>query len=513
MLSNNKNYCTICLRNIMGLVLFIVIFPGSNTTQAQTDNYWSWNFNTPSTLLAGAVVGGSAGPSAVFYNPALIDHENVPSFSLSANIISLQFFNAENIAGEGIDADKFVFKVQPRFISYVLPNKNERLGFEAAILSPTSEEISYTGQHFDELDIIERTAGIETYSGYLKYSRKYDDTWVGFGASYRLSDNFYIGASSFLSIKVLKYQFRRRVDAYQEGDSVLVEDELEPKYIAQNSLEEEMKYWDLSFIFKAGAQYKTNNERFSVGINITFPNIPFIGQADVRKAVNRSNIYDNNSNSFTTNDIFIGFEEKIKPRIKTPFSAAIGLQYFTASRKNSISFTAEYFSNIDPYAVIESSVYFPQGSENPDNSDSTNDFMSYYTSANSVTNLAFGFKQFISPTFFFMGGFRTDFTSGVSDDIRFAGDKFKINQIHIDKYHITVGPVLTIKRFEVVTGLQYTLGRNNDMLQVVNYSDPVEYNPITRQALEGIRQNSATARINELAFFFGAIIDLTRQNK
>jgi hypothetical protein len=490
----------------------MALFLSAACVQAQSDNYWSWNFNTPSTLLAGAVVGGSAGPSAVYYNPALIDHENVPSFSLSANIISLQFFKAENIAGEGIDADKFVFKVQPRFISYVLPNKNERLGFEAAILSPTSEEINYTDQHFDELDIIQRTSGPETYSGYLKYSRKYDDTWAGFGASYRFSDNFYIGASSFLSVKVLKYQFRRRADAYQEIDSVLVNNELEPKYIAQNSLEEEMKYWDLSFIFKLGAQYKTNNERFSVGINLTFPNIPFIGQADIRKAVNRSNVYDNYSNSFTANDIFIGYEEKIKPRIKSPFSAALGLQYFTASRKNSVSFTIEYFSSIDPYPIVESSVTFPQDPGIPEYSNIGDDFMSYYTEANSVTNLAIGFKQFISPTFFFLGGFRTDFTSGVSDDIRFVGDKFKINQIHVDKYHITLGPVLTIKRFQVVTGLQYTFGRNNDMLQVVNYSDPVEYNPITRQALEGLRQNTATARVNELAFFFGAIINLTKQD-
>jgi hypothetical protein len=494
------------------LLIGLVLSFSTENLQAQSDNYWSWNFNTPSTLLAGAVVGGSAGPSAVFYNPALIDHENVPSFSLSANIISLQFFNAENIAGEGIDADKFVFKVQPRFISYVLPNENDRLGFEAAILSPTSEEINYMVQHFDELDIIQRTTGPEIYSGYLRYSRKYDDTWVGFGASYRLSDNFYIGASSFLSVKVLKYQFHRQADAYQEGDSVLVNDELEPKYIAQNSLEEEMKYWELSFIFKLGAQYKTKNDRFSVGVNLTFPNIPFIGQADVRKAVNRSNVYDNNSNSFTANDIFIGFEEKIKPRIKTPFSAALGLQYFTASRKNSVSFTVEYFSSIDPYPVVESSVEVTLDPNYATGLDNLNDFMSYYTSAISVTNLAVGIKQYISPTFFFLGGFRTDFTSGASDDIRFAGDKFKINQIHIDKYHITVGPVLSIKRFQVVTGLQYTFGRNNNMLQVVNYSDPVEYNPITRQALEGLRQNTATAKVNELAFFFGAIIDLTRQD-
>lgn len=94
--------------------LFIIIFfiGTCNVLIAQSDNYWSWNFNTPSTLLAGSVVGGSAGPSAIFYNPSLIDHEKVPSVSLSANIISLQFFNASNIAGDEINAKEFFFKIQ-----------------------------------------------------------------------------------------------------------------------------------------------------------------------------------------------------------------------------------------------------------------------------------------------------------------------------------------------------------------------------------------------------------------
>ena len=139
-----------------------------------------------------------------------------------------------------------------------------------------------------------------------------------------------------------------------------------------------------------------------------------------------------------------------------------------------------------------------------------NDILSYSTEARSVTNMALGFKQYISPSLFFLGGFRTDFTSGSSDNIRFQGDKFKINQIHINKYHITLGPVLTIKRIQVVTGIQYTFGRNQDIDQIVNFSDPVEYNSLTGQALEGIRLSNASASINELALFFGASIDLTK---
>ena len=57
-------------------------------------------------------------------------------------------------------------------------------------------------------------------------------------------------------------------------------------------------------------------------------------------------------------------------------------------------------------------------------------------------------------------------------------------------------------------GIQYPFGKNKDIEQAVNYSDPVEYIPITGQSLEGMRQNNATAKINEVALFFGVTVDL-----
>ena len=49
---------------------------------------------------------------------------------------------------------------------------------------------------------------------------------------------------------------------------------------------------------------------------------------------------------------------------------------------------------------------------------------------------------------------------------------------------------------------------NKDMEQAINYSDAVEYIPITGQSLEGVRQNNPTAKINEVTLFFGVTVDL-----
>ena len=77
-----------------------------------------------------------------------------------------------------------------------------------------------------------------------------------------------------------------------------------------------------------------------------------------------------------------------------------------------------------------------------------------------------------------------------SNDVLIS-DMLTINQIHLDKYHITLGPVWKFKRYKIVTGLQYIIGQNKDSYQIVNYSDPLEYNTSTDQSLVGIGSTNA----------------------
>lgn len=493
------------------LIWLIFFFAGGETLQAQTDNYWSWNFNTTSILLAGAVVGGNAGASSIYYNPALTNRDNLPSLSLSANIISLQFFDAENIAGDGVDANKFLFKIQPRFISFSIPNKS-RIGLEFGVLSPTSEEIRYSLDHYFVDDVIQRTQGLEQFYGYLKYAREYQDTWVGGGLSYEINKKFYVGGSSFLSIKRSRYEYRQRSTAFQNADTVFTPMP-EAAYISTSSFEEEMRYWYLSMIFKVGLQYIFVPDRFSVGVNITLPDLPIFGEAQARKTLSRSNIYNDIEAQFVSNENLTLFENQLTTRVKNPFSIAAGVQYFTKSQKNSISLAGEYFHRIDHYAVVESDTRIPELPNYLDEALSDNDFMSYYYEARSVINLGLGFKQYVSEKFFFLGGFRTDFSAAANKNSRFSDGKFKINQIHMDKYHITAGPVLTVKKVRLITGIQYTRGARRDINQVVNYSNPVEFNPVTEQSLEGVRQKNVDATFNEISLFFGVQVLFREKEK
>ena len=502
-------YCNKLCR-LWGLKIILILF-SSHGLLAQSDNYWSWNFNTPSMLLAGSVVGGGAGPSSIFYNPSLINHENKPSLSISANLISLQFFNAENMAGAGIHADNFLFKVQPRFLSFVFPNKNEKIGMAVAFLAPVSEEISFNVDYYNsELDIIERTAGPENYSGNLGYSYSYEDMYLGYGISYQLSDRLYVGASSFLSVRLLQYDIRQSAQAYQISDSVWIESQPEARYIAMEAYGESLDYWNLNLVFKTGALYKVLDDHLSIGMNLTIPSIQLYGKADLDKDFTHSNIYYDEENSFTANEVFNEVDKNTRTHVKSPFSAALGLKYNTKNLKSKISFTLEYFNKIDSYAIVSPEVTSPVIPESWEDQVDLDDAMSFYAQAKPVTNFGLGFEQFVSPALSLLGGFRTDFTSGPESNEQFSEEKLKVKKMQIDKYHLTVGLSVQIKKVYIISGLQYTLGRNSFAPQIVNYSDPVEYDQITKQSLQGEIQNSVNMKLNEFAIFFGMSVGLNK---
>jgi len=303
------------------------------------------------------------------------------------------------------------------------------------------------------MDLIHRSYGVESYSGYLRYSRRYDDLYMGLGGSYRINDKFSLGASTFLSVKLMDYDYRQLASAFQDSDSVTIDGVNEPMYVAESNFEESLKYWDLSLVFKLGAHYALLENRLGFGVNLTLPNIPIYGSADVRKSFLISNVYDNSQDQFTANRTFIEVENDMKTRIKSPFSAAFGVHYTTANGKNDISFTLEYFHQIDQYELFDSDYHatnLPEGWE--DDMEAIKP-MSYSYQARSLTNFALGFRQYISPSFFFLGGFRTDFTNGQGSNIRTSENAFKVNQIHTNKYHITLGPFIKLRRVQFITGV------------------------------------------------------------
>jgi hypothetical protein len=491
--------------SIIFLNILVVFFVFSSfQTNAQSRHYWSQNFNTESSLVAGAVVGGDAGPSAVYYNLALINKDESHKFAFSANLFSFQNVKLDKIASEGTQYDKFTFKVQPKFISYTgVPKKNPKLTFELAFLVPITYNIKFTYLYDDELEIINRLDGEEDYTGKIGYKYRYDDYYVGGGLSLNISDRFTMGASSFLSIKVLDYGKTISRKAMQNSDTVYSNGVPEPFYSAQNTYTELTNYSDISILFKLGVHYRSANGNWGVGLNITTPNLSIYGTGDVIKEFDRSGIFDNSADKFASNLSFLSAQLNIGTKIKDPLSIAFGLQYKTPNRRNVFMFTTEYFMAIEPYAVLKTTDSKVVGNMQLEN---VAEAMTFYSSANAVLNGGVGFIQYINEKLTINGGFKTDFTTTRTAPKRELGDSEgnpRLSILRFDKFHIMAGPRLNIKKFGIVLGIQYTTGGAKDQYNLVTFSNPVEYDPLTNAALQGEISKDMDINYSEFSFFFG----------
>ena len=478
-------------------------------TNAQSRHYWSENFNTESSLVAGAVVGGDAGPSAIYYNPALIDKDDAHKFALSVNLFSFQDVKIDNIASEGTQYDKFTFKVQPKFISYSwVPKKNPKLTIELAIIVPITYNIKFTYLYNEQVEVINRLDGLEEYTGKIGYKYFYDDYYAGGGLSKKISDRFTMGASGFVSIKVLDYAKTISRKAMQNSDPVYSNGVPEPFYFAQNTYSEQMNYYDVSMLLKLGLHYRSANENWGLGLNITTPNLSLFGNGDVIKEFDRSGIFDNSTDQFASNLSFLSSQEKVGTKIKDPLSIAFGLQYKTPNRKNIFMFTTEYFIPIDPYAILKTTDSKVVGNMQLEN---VAEAMTFYSAANAVLNAGVGFVQEINEKLTINAGFRTDFsptTTAVQVELGDPERNPRVSVLHFDKFHIIAGPRLNLKKFGLVMGVQYTTGWAGDQYNLVSFSKPVEYDPLTNVALQGDLSKDMNIRYSEVSFFFGVTYGL-----
>jgi len=470
----------------------------------QSDHYWTQNFNTESSLMAGSVVGGNAGPSAIYYNPALINQDGSHKFALSANLFSFHSMKLENLVGEGTIYDNLVLKVQPKFISYSgSPKKNPKLTYEFAFLVPLTTDVRFNYLYRQEIDILTRLDGMEDYMGNIAYKVAYDDYYLGGGISFALSDQFIIGTSAFFSLKTLKYKYTATLKAMQNSDTVYVQGIPESFYFAENTSNEELTYSDLSLLFKLGVHYTSQNGNWGIGLKLSTPNLHIYGQGDVLKEYFRSNVYDNSTDQFTPNLSFSGFQLDADTKIKDPLSIAFGLQYKTPNRQNSILFTTEYFTAIQPYSMLQITNTEVVGNMQIEN---LAEAMTFYTSAQEVLNIGLGFIQQVNDNFTINGGFKTDFNALYSHREK-TEDEFwynpRLSEIYFDKFHFVAGPSVTFKRVGIILGIQFTMGRKKDIYQLFNLTDPVEYDPITHLSLQGPYQNTMNLKYNEISIFFG----------
>lgn len=485
------------------MFLFYSIFRPYSVV-AQSSNHWSRNFNEESSLLSGAVVGGDAGPAAIFYNPAGISQIVESKLSINASLFSMEYFKANNAWGDDINMRNVRFVVVPKFVSYMLkPKKNPNWDFEFAILNNENFRLEDNGSIDEELDILTNSPGDERYNAVYEYNNKYRDDWVGAGTSYKVSSDLMIGASMFVSARSVRYSYVLDIEAVPKFSFDNPESYL--SYTARTSNIEHIKFNNYRLLWKLGIMYEKNN--LSFGLNITTPSINVYsdGKSITRKK-SQSNISNPETQEAIPNYLISDYAEKkaVKVNYKSPFSVAAGFTWRNPQNTKTVYLTMEYFTGQEPYRLVSSTKNNDFISGNPQLDELQSDWLTYVWGAKQVFNTAIGYRWIIKENLKLLTGFRTDFNYRKNYDYYPYLERKTFKGFTLNRYHLTGGVTARVLGQDLMAGLQYTLGKQDNQKQFANLTDPVEYNPQTYTALQGTRNNSMSSVLTSISLYFGA---------
>jgi len=507
------------IANKSSIVLFLAVFFSlliQNKLLGQAAHYWSQNFNEESSLLSGAVVGGGAGNSSVYYNPASIAENEGASLAVNASLFSLNSLAAKNALGDEINLSSLSLTIQPRFISYSSqPKKVPRLRLEFVVLNNQLFDVSFNNSVSYQMDILKSLPGEERYIGSFIYSNYYREDWIGGGGSYQVNDHFFLGASMFVKVKAFRYSYIIDLQAYPLQDTIEAGGTQIPFYSASYNDYQYLKFNNYRLVWKFSMFYKKNN--YSFGMTLTTPSLNVYSDGKrVSKKYEQSNITNPDGDGWLSNIMVIDFKQMkdVNVNFKDPMSIAVGAVIRSKDNRRALYTTLEYFFPIDAYKIVQVDADPLVTNEQTYANLPAKEFSSYAYGNHWVLNAAIGSSWQARDNLKFLAGFRTDFN--YQNNFNY-GDFLKFNtlrQIKLDKYHVTGGAVLTIKGQDIMIGLQYTLGVKKHQLQILNLTDPVEYNTVEGAALQGTRQYTMTNLSNELGLFFGATFNfMTGKNK
>ncbi len=475
-------------KKVKHLLFLLIIISLNQKSWAQPVNYWTISFNSESSLLAGAVVGGNSGITSIYYNPAGITEIEDKMLALNANLFSLTKTSYKNALGTDNNLEYLNFTVKPRFVSYLykLPKlKNTVIQF--AIFNRNIGKMNiYDNIKHDDVQLIMPEIK-EQYTGYYDFSNIYQDTWGGAGFAYNFTENFVIGLSNLISYKDLKY--RKIISIYVTPDVNAFPDTI-AYYNANSSDYEKINMYDVRWIPKLGFRYYS--KELSYGLNFTFPSVRLFGKADVTRSIANTDIrYENQP----VENVFLNQSAThLLAQFKDPFSVAFGIKYTGINKLESSYLTLEYLYKIDTYKAIDGTKTTKKDKEQ------ASDYLSYKYGAKSIFNFALGLQFIQSEKLEWLYGFRTNFNpyKVVSDSVFQDINEFFVSTS--DYYHLSVGIKFIYKKLSVIMGLEYQIGISKNMPEFVNFAEP-SVNLDQRLYLAGKSNENMIIRTNMLGLY------------
>jgi hypothetical protein len=473
--------------------------------EGQNPGYWNNQMTDESFLLGGAVVGGGAGVGAVYYNPALISENKKSNFAVNLNLLSIDIYRIENALGNGIHLENTQLLTEPRFFSFLARSKKyQGLSFQFVGMGKEFYNVKYSDSQDKQMDILTQLPGNERYFANYKQRHQFEEYWIGGGASYKMNSGFSAGVAMFGLLKSLNYNYLFDIEANPLSDTIYVGEDAIPFYTASTGFYEFVRFDNYRLRWKIG--FAWTFERINIGLTITTPSVHISSGVKRVTRQNSQRLISNPDGSGFLPEYYVADEQvknDLEATYKDPLSIAIGIVYRTPSEKNHIYATAEHFFGIEPYKFITAT-------ENPDIAipaiyqDLTpKDWLSYVTGADPVTNLAIGYKRQFKDNLILLTGFKTDFSYLKDFSFGSLEEYNRLLSFDVDIIHLSAGLLAQIRGNSIFAGIQYSLGTEKEMKQLVNLADPVEYNESEGAALQGDRLNNMSFSYNGLSLLIG----------
>lgn len=492
------------------LVRLTLILSGliiSTVSHSQLMNhYWSFNFNSQSSLLSGAVVAGDGENTSIYFNPATISEiKNGANLSFAASLFTWGVYYFKNALGSNLDVSNISFHVQPQFLSYSYRPHNSKFAFAFTVLTRMQERFDINYYDSREIDVISSSPGLENYNVAFRYFLEYRDHWFGIASAYDVSEKFKIGTSLFVSASYLSYRTSTSATAFSTNDTLWVDGVPNPALVSEGTYIETFKFTDYRLIAKLGFTYVLDKWRF--GLNFTTQSFSlFSSGKEAFREQRMSNITNPETGEFMPGYVIVNGQTRknLNTRLKFPFSVSFGLIYEVNSANNRLYFTMEYFSRIKPYKMIDSPIRDDITSDIIYDKLENKDWLSIADVAKPVFNVAVGYRWQLSERLMFLSGLRTDFNNINNADYKQYSDYNKVNTADINIYHLTGGvQFYLLQKYLLVAGGELSFGYDKNQKQIANFSDPVEYNAHDHRVLQGPLENKMDV------FYFGFNIYLS----
>ncbi|MBI4646790.1 MAG: hypothetical protein HY738_09415 [Bacteroidia bacterium] len=490
----------------------IIIIMFALSVQAQDNHYWYQQYGARSTGLSGAVIAGIRDNSAIYYNPGAMSFIDENSVSADATVYSMSFLKIKNGLGTGNDLSSSPVMIYPQAISGILQLKKiPRLKIGYGLLTRNKSNLSINERVEMDIDILKNINGTERYVGAFEYNATLDEEWAGFGLSWKFSEKFAAGFSNFASIRIHSTRNFLYIRAFPKNNyAITMEGDTLPFYTASISNYEDIKYTNVNQLFKFGFAY--NSKFLNLGATIISPGIRFnmVDLGKVQREATRSNISSDSQGEYISRPDYIAIDrqDKLPVYYKSPWSIGAGLEI--RYNNNSLFASVEYFSKIDQYFLIKADIRedygMPPGVMDNVNEQTGGEFLTVSRAAASVTNFAIGYEYRISPAFAVQCGFRTDYNHQKNADYKKYVYLPRLAGSYWDLYHLSLGAFVKKDRHFLSLALNFTYYYESDTWQIINLSEPYEYNTNTREELRGDRKQDA-----ELSFRgYAVIVGYTR---